>query len=734
MAGECLVDGDAGACTNRRLLEMTTRMVHLSHEGMSVVVDVSGGVPEIVHWGAILASPDAETLNAMTQRQLTHGSLDVVPALQIVPQHSLGSLARPGVAGHRPGGRDWAPRFVSCDVSATPKSLTTSSRDVVAKLRLDTTVQIATSGALHVSATLTNEGDSRYLLDALTVSLPLPAQARDLTTYSGRWSREASQHRRTLDHGAWSSENRTSRTSHEYPPMLWWSTPTASEWSGEVWGCHLAWSGNHVLWAEVLPDGRRYAQLGELLLPGEVCLQPGEAYSTPVVVAAYSADGFTPASWVMHRHVRHAGIDNGPSWPVSPVSAPTVRKVLLNTWEATYFDHDTEKLKALAAAAADIGIERFVLDDGWFGSRRNDRAGLGDWVVSHDVYPNGLAPLIEHVNSLGMDFGIWVEPEMVNLESDVARAHPDWVLHATGYEPVQARNQVALDLTNEAAFAHVYEQLHTLLRDHDIAFVKWDMNRPLIHASTSDGSSAARRQTLAFYRLLDALRSEHPQVEFESCASGGGRIDHAVLSRTVRVWTSDCNDPVERQRIQRGVGMWVPNEVLGMHVGARRSHTTGRSHRMELRALTALFGWMGVECDPRVLDDNERLVLREAITLHKQHRTLLHSGDAVRFDLDDDTALAHGVYANDQSEALLAYVQMTSSPWLVAPRWRIPGLDPDRSYVVSHVALGHVGGVGRTLPEWMSTPVRCTGRELAVVGIQPPSLWPESGVLVHLRS
>ena len=710
------------------------RMVHLVHDGTSVVVDVSGGVPEIVHWGAVLDSPNAETLEVMTQRPLTHGSLDVVPALQIVPQHSLGSLARPGVAGHRPGGRDWAPRFISCDVSATPHSLTTTSRDGVANLRLDTALEITASGALHVRATITNEGDMRYLLDALTVSLPVPAQARDLTTYSGRWSREATTHRYTIDHGAWSSENRTGRTSHEYPPMLWWSTPTASEWSGEVWGCHLAWSGNHVLWAEVLPDGRRYAQLGELLLPGEVCLQPGEAYSTPVVVGAYSTSGFTPASWVMHRDVRNVSGHNSSSWPQSPVSPPKVRKVLLNTWEATYFDHDTEKLKALADAAADIGIERFVLDDGWFGSRRHDHAGLGDWVVSRDVYPNGLAPLIAHVNSLGMDFGIWVEPEMMNLESDVARAHPDWVLHAPEYEPVQARNQVVLDLTNEAAYEHVLEQLHTLLRDHDIAFVKWDMNRPLIHASAADGSSGARRQTLAFYRLLDALRARHPQVEFESCASGGGRIDHAVLARTVRVWTSDCNDPLERQHIQRGVGMWVPNEMLGMHVGARRSHTTGRSHRMELRALTALFGWMGVECDPRVLDDNERLVLREAIRLHKQHRTLLHSGDAVRFDLDDDTALAHGVYANDRSEALLAYVQMTSSPWLVAPRWRIPGLDPDRSYVVSHVALGHVGGVGRTLPEWMSTPIRCSGRELEIVGLQPPSLWPESGLLVHLRS
>jgi alpha-galactosidase len=412
----------------------------------------------------------------------------------------------------------------------------------------------------------------------------------------------------------------------------------------------------------------------------------------------------------------------------------TTRKVLLNTWEATYFNHDTAALSALADAAADIGIERFVLDDGWFGARRNDRAGLGDWVVSREVYPQGLAPLIAHVKSRGMDFGIWIEPEMVNRESDLVRAHPDWVLHAVDYEPVMARHQLLLDLTNEQAFAHVFAQLDALLRDHDIAFVKWDMNRPLIHATSVDGAAGAHRQTLAFYRLLDSLRTAHPQVEFESCASGGGRIDHAVLSRAVRVWTSDCNDPLERQNIQRGTGMWVPNEMLGMHVGAKQSHTTGRSHSIELRALTALFGWMGVECDPQKLNDHDRSVLREAIALHKQHRALLHSGDAVRFDLDDDTALAHGVFTADRRTALLAYVQLQTSPWLVVPRWRIDGLDPDRTYTVTHLPLGRLGGIGHTQPEWMTTSLTCTGRELAVVGLQPPSLWPESGMLVHVTS
>jgi alpha-galactosidase len=709
-------------------------MVHLVHDGVSVVVDVSGGVPAIVHWGAPLGAVDAATLAALTTRPITHGSLDSVPPLQVVPQHSLGSMARPGLQGHRPGGRDWSPRFSDCEVETTSRSVITVARDTTAQLRLETRLELTDGGALRASAMVTNEGASRFLLDALTISLPVPSNARDLTTYSGRWSRESAVHRHTIDHGAWTTENRTGRTSHEYPPTLWWSTTEAREWSGEVWGCHLAWSGNHVVLAEVMPDGRRYAQLGELLMPGEICLDPGGSYSSPVVIGAYSSSGFSPASWVMHSHARDAAHGKFSDTATPAREVPKIRKVLLNTWEATYFNHDTETLKALADAAADMGIERFVLDDGWFGARRNDRAGLGDWVVSREVYPNGLAPLISHVQSRGMDFGIWIEPEMVNKDSDLVRAHPDWVLHSPDYEPVEARHQLLLDLTNDAAFTHVHGQLDVLLRDHDIAFVKWDMNRPLIHASAADGAAGVHRQTRAFYRMLDMLRSAHPTVEFESCASGGGRIDHEVLSRVERVWTSDCNDPLERQRIQRGTGMWAPNEMLGMHVGATKSHTTGRSQSIEMRALTAMFGWMGVECDPRKLDDHERTVLRTAIATHKQHRELLHSGLVMRFDLDDDTALAHGVMSGDRREALLVYVQMTTSPWLVAPRWRIPGLEPAQTYTVSHVPLGNLGGIGRSLPDWMTTTVRCTGRDLAVIGLQPPSLWPESGVLVHLRS
>ena len=685
-----------------------------------MVCDVSGGVPTIIYWGAALNAASIANLDAIavaTARPNMPGVTDAINAISLVPCHGDGATMRPGIGGHRPGGRHWAPRFsfVSCEVVG--QQLISISRDDVAQLELETKLECSAWGTLHATATLRNVGESRYLLTNLSITLPVVESATQLLTFSGRWAREAQLYRRDFVDGAWTAENRTGRTSHEHLPLIFATERTADEWNGQVWGAHLAWSGNSVLLAEVLPDGRKYLQLGELLHAGELCLEPGESYATPEVIGVWSGNGLNAATQALHRNVR--------SRPHHPTVVQP-RKVMLNTWEAVYFDHDLSRLCALADAAANVGVERFVLDDGWFGSRRNDKSGLGDWFVSPDVYPNGLAPLISHVRKLGMDFGIWVEPEMVNPDSDLFRAHPEWVLAASGYEPVLARNQLVLNLAHPDAYAHIYSQLDALLAENDIAYVKWDMNRAHVHATGSDGAAGTHNQTRAVYQLIDQLRAAHPNVEIESCASGGGRIDHEILRRTERVWTSDCNDALERQIIQRGTSMLVPLEVMGAHIGPPTAHTTGRRQSLSFRGATAMFGHMGVEWNLLTLRDDQQIQLRHIIGLYKQHRELLHSGDFVRYDVtSDNSAVAHGVISTDKRKALMSYAQLSTAQGLVPSPWKIHGLLSDIEYTVTYVPLGD---------SREHASFTMTGAQLGSIGIQPPMLFPESAVLIHLES
>lgn len=701
---------------------VVSELVHLRGAGVDVVVDVSTSTPTIIHWGLPLGDvADSEATVAALGRPSVGGATGDAAPISIVPLHADGFAGRPGLVGHRAGGRAWAPRFVPVGHSVDGTVLTVVSRDVRAELELTTIVSIDV--VLTVDVTITNVAARRYSLDGLTVTLPLPEEADELLTFEGRWAREFQPVRSSWPGGAILRENRHGRTSHERSPLVFVGRSGFGEWQGEVWGVHVAWSANHAMLAERLADGRRYLQGGELLHPGEVVLEAGDSYSAPRLIAVYSDAGLTPATWGFHRSLRRSL-----THPGSP------RPVLLNTWEAVYFAHDIAALCELADAAAEIGVERFVLDDGWFGSRRDDTAGLGDWWVSAEVYPEGLGPLIAHVTGLGMQFGIWVEPEMVNPDSDLYRAHPEWALTTDGYEPVLGRNQLVLDLANPDAFAHILGALDALLADHDIVYVKWDMNRDHVQGSGSGGAAGTHAQTVALYGLLDELRRRHPTVEFESCASGGGRVDHEILQRTERVWTSDCNDALERQTIQRGASMLIPPEVMGAHIGPTRSHTTGRVHTLAFRAATAMFGHLGIEWNIVRLDEAERRALAEVIAIHKRFRPLLHAGDVVRFDTES-AYCAHGVYASDRSAALISFAQLTTSASLTPPALRLPGLDHDRRYRVEHVGLpGERWGLAFGQPAWLTDGVELTGRQLAAHGIRPPVMHPESAVLFALSA
>jgi alpha-galactosidase len=675
----------------------------LRSDRLTVVVDDDHPIPAVVHWGPDPGPPPAGA-EALGDRPLPPSTLDRDVPLSVVSL-TPGDPGRPGLTGCRPDGSGAHPRFTLLHVDVEGAALRFAA--TASDLRIDGRLEVGPTLATTLS--LTNTGDQPYLLQRLAVTLPLPADAGEVLGFEGRWCAEMTPTRTTWASGTLVVENRRGRTSHDNVPVVFAGRPGFGEAAGSVHGVHLAWSGNAEVVLEQRSDGRRVVHVGELLAPGEVVLAPGETYDAPAVHGVWG-DGLVAASHGFHTEIRR-------HLPTRP------RPVTLNTWEAVYFDHDAARLRTLAAQASSVGVERFVLDDGWFGSRRDDTAGLGDWWVSTDAHPDGLAPLIDHVRGLGMEFGLWVEPEMVNPDSDLYRAHPDWVL---GDPEVLGRGQLVLDLSIGECWAHLHGALDRLLADHDIAYLKWDMNRDLAGAG-------AHRQVVALYRLLDALRADHPDVEIESCASGGGRADFGILQRTCRVWASDCNDALERQVIQRGFSHLLPPEVVGAHIGPPRAHTTGRSQRLSFRAATALFGHLGIEWNLLEASDRHLDALRWWVDLHKQARPLLHSGDVVRLDPVDATGHAHGVVAPDRSEALFALVQLTQSRRSAPPPVRLAGLDPDRTYLVEHlVAPGEVLGWGRQSAWLTDGPVEASGRWLETVGLQAPLLHPESALLIRL--
>jgi alpha-galactosidase len=697
-------------------------VVHLTNGDTSLLITSSGGMPCLAHWGAPLGDTDARVLLAL-ERPVPNGGLDIDPPLGLVVESSVGWFGKPGLEGHHLDGRDFAPQFSLKSSEIDDSTATFVLADDSAMLSLTIAVVLHPSGVASFTASISNESESQYSLDALRLSLPVPAHAQELLTVGGRWANEFGQTRTPWTGNCLTVENRRGKTSHERLGVVFAGTTAFAEQSGEVWGCHIGWSGNFEIVCDSITDGRRSLQVGELLASGEITLAAGERYDAPTVYAAYSAAGLNRVSNAFHAYLR-----SRPQHPTSP------RPVLLNIWEAVYFDHDFDKLRGLADVAASCGVERFVVDDGWFHSRRNDRAGLGDWWVDTDVWTNGLTPLVDHVRALGMQFGIWVEPEMVNPDSDLYRAHPDWTLVDDRYPAVLGRNQLVLDVGRREVAEYLFGHLDALLRDHDIAYVKWDMNRDLV-AATSGGRAGVHRQTLGVYDLFDRLRAAHPGVEFETCASGGGRVDFGIFERTDRAWTSDSIDALDRQLIQRGFSLLFPPELMGTHIGSPVAHTTGRSHSLGFRAIAAMFGSLGIEWNLLAASDQDRADLAAIIATHNELRPLLHHGDVVRLDHPDPNVVVHGVVAVDGSDAVFACTRLGSGPSLHTAPIRLPRLEPQRTYDVSILPIGNMRlGTARRQPVWLSDGLQLTGRQLGSVGFSAPVLLPETSVLLRVTS
>ena len=589
-----------------RTAQVEETVLALSRGGTTVLLRLGPTtLPGVVYWGRALGlrRTPRPSCCGPSGTPPTDSVITAQEVVGILPLHGSGWLGRPGLLGHR-SGHDWSPAFDAVDHrlveddGAEPGTgrlrLESEAIDTVAQLALRTEVELLDSGVLRVRAVLRNTGAQPFEVMNLEPAIAVPPQAVELLDFTGHHVHERHPQRHSFEIGAWVRESWGGRPGYDSATLLCAGSRDFGYRRGEVWAVHLACAGNQVVYAERTTTDWRLLRGGERLLPGEVVLDEGDSYASPWLVGTWGA-GLDHASTRLHDMLRAR-----PQHPRRP------RPVLLNTWEATYYDHDLDHLLDLADRAASVGVERFVLDDGWFGRRRDDTRGLGDWVVSQEVWPDGLGPLVEHVNELGMEFGLWVEPEMVSLDSELAERHPEWLLQTARGPGIPSRQQHVLDLAHPGAYAHVRDQISALVDEYDIAYLKWDHNRPLVDAGHwPSGRPGVHEQARAALALMAELKGRHPGLEIESCAGGGGRIDLATAEVVDRFWPSDCIDAHERHRINAATGLLVPPELLGTHIGSGRDHTTGRWLDLDFRAGTALWGHLGIEWDLSSADEAE---------------------------------------------------------------------------------------------------------------------------------
>jgi alpha-galactosidase len=407
-------------------------------------------------------------------------------------------------------------------------------------------------------------------------------------------------------------------------------------------------------------------------------LKAQEEFYTPEVILSFSTEGMETLSHRFHEVIRRH-VCRGKY-------QLTERPVLINNWEATYFDFDRDKLLKIAGEASDLGIDMLVMDDGWFGKRDDDNSGLGDWFVNEKKLPGGLGGLVENINNMGMKFGIWFEPEMVSEDSDLYRAHPDWAIAIPGREPMRSRNQLLLDLTREDVIEYLYEVISNVLQSANISYVKWDMNRSISDWYTSSlpadrQGEMSHRYILGLYRLLDRLTKTFPDVLFEGCSGGGGRFDAGMLQYCPQIWCSDDTDAFERATIQYGTSFFYPISAVGSHVSAVPNHQTGRETSLETRGVTAMAGSFGYELDVSKLSSEEKEAIKAQIKRFREYAPLIHNGSYYR--LSNPKRDKFGVWSfvsDDKKEVLVQGMIFRTEPNMLRYPVKLRGLDPDRQY------------------------------------------------------
>ncbi len=573
--------------------------------------------------------------------------------------------------------------------------------------------------AITRSVRLMNAGTQPIRLHkVLSASLDLPQAGYDLLHLHGSWARERSVERVRLTPGTKSIESRRGASSHQHNPFIAVMEPDAGEDHGQVYSMNLVYSGNFVAETEVDSFGSLRMNIGVNPFDFSWLLEAGEAFQSPEAVLVHSAQGLGEMSRTYHKLYR-TRLCRGKY-------RDATRPVLINNWEATYFDFNAAKIEQIAEAAGELGIELFVLDDGWFGERHNDASSLGDWFVNEKKLPGGLKQLAERVHAQGLQFGLWFEPEMISPDSELYEAHPDWCLHVNGRDRSPSRNQFVLDLSRSEVRKEITKRLKDILQSAPITYVKWDMNRHMSEVGSAALPPGRQRETahrymLGLYEMLEEMTSAFPDILFESCSGGGGRFDPGILYYMPQTWTSDNTDAVSRLYIQYGTSIVYPISSTGAHISAVPNHQLGRTTSLEMRGHVAMTGNFGYELDLSAFTEEERALSKEQIAAYKRYRELIQFGEHYRLVSPfEGNAASWMIVSQDQTEAILLFAHILAEPNVSRLRVRLKGLDELADYRLQSLGDLPVDGV-------------FGGDELMQAGLLLPAMKRDfSSVLVHL--
>lgn len=527
------------------------------------------------------------------------------------------------------------------------------------------------------------------LLSAMSACVDLPDKDYEMIDLAGVWARERHVRRHKLDYGIQSIYSMRGCSSYQFNPFLALARENADEFQGQVYGFSLVYSGNFLAQTEV--DNYDTARVLMGIHPNgfKWTLGKGESFQTPEMVMVYSEAGLNGMSQTFHKLYR-TRLARG-TW------RDKVRPILINSWEAFYFDFDAPKLLGLADAATDLGMELFVLDDGWFGKRDDSTSSLGDWYPNEKKLKGTLKELAEKINAKGLKFGLWIEPEMTNKDSDLYRAHPDWLLAEQGKRICHSRTQYVLDFSKKEVREYIGDMLENLLAEVPVSYIKWDMNRTFSEVFSNGNDreyqgKVCHKYILGVYELYERLTSRFPHVLFESCASGGARFDPGMLYYAPQGWTSDDTDAIERLKIQYGTSMVYPVSCMGSHVSASPNHQTNRVTPIETRADVAYFGTFGYELDLLKLDEEDKAEIRRQIAFMKEKRDLIQKGTFYRLKSPfEGNETAWMIVSEDQKKALVGYYRVMQPVNVGFKRLKLKGLKEDTCYKVSGYAYDCYG-------------------------------------------